>query len=217
MWKTLRFLSDTVRSLYLIYIVFAVVIIGGCRISGSQDGLFGVYCRMLPMFAVMFGSMIGFSIDAGGDVPLSMGALRRDCFWAMQIVNLTNALFLSVFVILVEAGVADVPTEDPDWPVLGLRGRLCLFLLILMAGQLSLMINRMPHGIKLRGVLQGVSIIFSAVLGGVAPFFLAEEGFATVYPSGQMVARVLPAAAVVIFIVCGIVCRRLYAKAVVRA
>lgn len=94
MGGTIRFLGRYSAQTVGIFAAFCAASVAGCWFTGTRDGLFGTYVEVFFGFAAMFSALTGISMDAYVNVALSMGARRRNCFWAAELCGVLNVLLL---------------------------------------------------------------------------------------------------------------------------
>lgn len=110
MVKSFRFLLSFAWVHLAVLYGFAVVVVAGCYATGIPDGasqhnLFENYYAMFPFLILLCLFLWAFTLCTNSlNLALSMGALRKDFFWAIQgIILLYTAIswalqrFLSVF------------------------------------------------------------------------------------------------------------------------
>lgn len=88
MGKNIRFLLRFAWVHLGSLVVFAVLVVAGCYATGVPDGadnLFRNYFTVMPLMAVFILFICGFALCTSSlNLALSMGARRKDFFWAVQ-------------------------------------------------------------------------------------------------------------------------------------
>lgn len=210
MGKAIRFLGRYSAQYALVFVLFAAVVVAGCRITGTTDGLFGTYAQVFFNFTIMFSSLTGFSLDSYMNIALSMGARRSRCFWAAQLCSAVNVAVMVLLAAWVRGATASLPCEEPwspmdarIWPLLMVTG--------LFGSQLGLLTMRIEHprwrtvGLLIVMLLcsaGAIALMVVCMLDSLAMPGWLLNGMLAGFPIGTVVA--------------GAVVYRLYRKAVVR-
>ena len=141
---------------------FAAIVIVGCYITGvpgnpNVGNLFETYYAMFPTMILLCLFLFAFAMCTSSlNLGLSMGARRRDFFWAIQgnmafyaVVCWGLQLFMSAFPALANWEIRD------KWALLDLfDGRVWVFPLVCMV-------------LMVLGCLSGLVLVKSKILGGV--------------------------------------------------
>lgn len=178
MKQELRFFARYAGQEVLVLLIFGAAILGGSWLFGSST-LFGTYLMMYPAFALLFPFSFGISFRAYVDTALGFGALRRNCFAAVQLLYLAGALCNTALVWLV-CGVGRnvlLSGTEQEMPALPLTP--AMLALVLAAGILAV-----QAGLALGNVVNrrrrrvwmtvGVCVAVIAVMGGTT-LLLADQ------------------------------------------
>lgn len=162
MVKSLRFLLNFTWVNLGAISGFAAVVIAGCYVTGvpgnpNVGNLFETYYAMFPTMILLCLFLYAFAMCTNNlNLGLSMGARRRDFFWAVQgnmafyaVVCWGLQLFMSAFPTLAGWEIRD------KWALLDLfDGRVWVFPLVCMV-------------LMVLGCLSGLVLVKSKILGGV--------------------------------------------------
>lgn len=210
MSKAIRFLGRYSAQYALVFIVFAAVVVAGCWITGTTDGLFGIYAQVFFNFTIMFSALTGLSLDNYINIALSMGARRSRCFWAMQLCSAANVAVMVLLAAWVRGATVSLPSEEP-WAALDARIWPLLAVASLFGSQLGLLTMRIQNprwrtvgllAVMLLCAVGAIALMLTCMLDSLAMPDWLLNGMLAGFPIGTVAA--------------GAVVYRLYRKAVVR-
>lgn len=141
MTRTIRFMGRYSAQLAGMFAAFAAIIVAGCWLSGTTDGLFGTYVYVFFVFSIMSSVLTSSTLDTYMNIALAMGARRGQCFWTVELCSAANLLILVGLSGVVRWAISPLPCEEP-WYAPNRKMWLLLIAAGLFFGQLGMLVWR---------------------------------------------------------------------------
>ncbi len=217
MKQTLRFMGKFCWQFLAVFAVFAVVIAAGMWANRWQESgtLFDTYYSIFNLFVVIMPSIFTMSMRYYHELCISFGALRRDSFWALQLLGVVIVVGMLVLGVLLELFVAQLPMDRiyVFWSLLSPKQAVLVALASLAMLQGGLCLGRVKQNKVLAWIMGAIFGLTGASIGLGIGFVGTYEGDML----GMLQAWYLPMCLVLLAVMAGLFCLalRLYRKAVV--